>query len=131
MPLPWTDFLSCSQVLLCPSPLQYDPSTTDINNDPEEMSYWIEVLMQGIPTVVEKAAASEGNTSGGWWGGDRGHLLRNLHVRPWSGLQMGWQVPATKTTAVPEQPFPSTPLTQTRCEGLRPLDGCWTCTSGG
>ncbi|RMZ52550.1 hypothetical protein APUTEX25_003693, partial [Auxenochlorella protothecoides] len=43
--------------------IKYDPSTTDINNDPEEMSYWIEVLMQGIPTVVEKAAASEGNTS--------------------------------------------------------------------
>ena len=42
--------------------LRYEPSTIDINVDRDEMDYWIRVLEDGIPTVVEKAAASEGHT---------------------------------------------------------------------
>lgn len=41
----------------------YNPSTIDINNDAVEMAYWIGILQEQIPQVVEKAATSEGSTS--------------------------------------------------------------------
>lgn len=47
---------------LLADPAQYDPSTIDINTDPEEMAFWVGVLQDQIPNVVEKAAASDGNT---------------------------------------------------------------------
>lgn len=40
----------------------YNPSTIDINSDAAEMSYWISILQNQIPQVVEKAAASESST---------------------------------------------------------------------
>lgn len=53
------------------------------------MAYWVKVLQDGIPTVVEKAAASEGNSPGaragmsGWSlhpvGNATGPALRALH----------------------------------------------------
>ncbi|KAL4445797.1 hypothetical protein ABPG77_008996 [Micractinium sp. CCAP 211/92] len=42
--------------------VEYNPSTIDINNDAAEMAYWIGILQDQIPQVVEKAAASEGDT---------------------------------------------------------------------
>ncbi|KAI3438596.1 hypothetical protein D9Q98_001020 [Chlorella vulgaris] len=41
----------------------YNPSTIDINSDAAEMSYWISILQNQIPQVVEKAAASESSTA--------------------------------------------------------------------
>ena len=42
-------------------PAVYTPNTIDINADAAEMSYWVGILADQIPTVVEKAASSEGN----------------------------------------------------------------------
>ncbi|KAL4425789.1 hypothetical protein ABPG75_009805 [Micractinium tetrahymenae] len=42
--------------------VEYNPSTIDINNDAAEMAYWIGILQDQIPQVVEKAAVSEGDT---------------------------------------------------------------------
>lgn len=44
-------------------PAKYNPNTIDINADAAEMAYWIGILQDAIPTVVEKAAASEGCTA--------------------------------------------------------------------
>ena len=41
---------------------KYNPNTIDINCDAAEMAYWVGILQDAIPTVVEKAAQSEGNT---------------------------------------------------------------------
>ncbi|KAG2443313.1 hypothetical protein HYH02_009380 [Chlamydomonas schloesseri] len=38
----------------------YEPNTLDINGDEDECRWWLGVLRQQIPVVVEKAAASEG-----------------------------------------------------------------------
>lgn len=38
----------------------YEPNTLDINSDEEELRWWLDILRQQIPTVVEKACASEG-----------------------------------------------------------------------
>ncbi|KAI7844383.1 hypothetical protein COHA_002181 [Chlorella ohadii] len=43
--------------------VEYNPSTIDINGDPAEMAYWIGILQDQIPQVVEKAAVSEGGTA--------------------------------------------------------------------
>jgi pantothenate kinase len=44
----------------------YQSNTLDIRNDPEEMAYWIGILQSQIPTVMEKAASSQGNTTEAW-----------------------------------------------------------------
>jgi len=44
-------------------PAEYTPDTTDIT-DRAEMEYWIMVLAGQIPTVVEKAIATDGSTKG-------------------------------------------------------------------
>lgn len=48
---------------LLADPKRYEPNTIDINADAAEMAYWVGILQDAIPTVVEKAAASEGNTT--------------------------------------------------------------------
>lgn len=48
---------------LLSNPSKYDPNTIDINADAAEMAYWVGVLQDQIPTVVEKAAASENNAA--------------------------------------------------------------------
>jgi len=53
---------TCEPFPLLSDPLHYNPNTVDINGDDAEMAYWVGVLQDQIPTVVEKAAASEGNT---------------------------------------------------------------------
>ena len=51
-------------VPLCPPlPLphrSYEPDTLDINADPEELRWWLGILREQIPLLVEKAVASEG-----------------------------------------------------------------------
>lgn len=47
---------------LLADPKRYEPNTIDINADAAEMAYWVGILQDAIPTVVEKAAASEDNT---------------------------------------------------------------------
>lgn len=42
--------------------VHYDPNTIDINNDRGELEYWVGVLQNQIPDVVEKAFTSEGGT---------------------------------------------------------------------
>jgi hypothetical protein len=44
--------------------VSYEPNTLDIYSDPEEMAYWLGVLADQIPTVVQKAMACEGTTAG-------------------------------------------------------------------
>ncbi len=41
-------------------PRSYEPNTLDINSDEDELRWWLDILRQQIPTVVEKACASEG-----------------------------------------------------------------------
>jgi bifunctional damage-control phosphatase, subfamily II, fusion protein len=41
----------------------YQPNTIDINNNPSEMAYWAGILKDQVPTVVEKAASSEGGNA--------------------------------------------------------------------
>eukprot|EP00798_Chlamydomonas_sp_ICE-L_P004401 gene4401-14526_t len=38
----------------------YDPNTLDISNDEEELKWWLKVLDDQVPVLVEKAIASEG-----------------------------------------------------------------------
>ncbi|GLI70548.1 hypothetical protein VaNZ11_015467 [Volvox africanus] len=38
----------------------YEPNTLDINSDEEEKQWWINILREQIPVVMEKASASEG-----------------------------------------------------------------------
>ncbi|GIL42264.1 hypothetical protein Vafri_272 [Volvox africanus] len=38
----------------------YEPNTLDINSDEEEKRWWINILREQIPVVMEKASASEG-----------------------------------------------------------------------
>lgn len=49
---------------LLADPDSYEPSTIDITQEPDEMRYWLDVLQKQTPTLVAKAAASEGNTEG-------------------------------------------------------------------
>lgn len=44
---------------LLAEPSSYNPNTIDINSDAAEMAYWVGILQDAIPTVVEKASASE------------------------------------------------------------------------
>ena len=48
---------------LLADPMHYNPNTIDINADAAEMAYWVGILQDAIPTVVEKAAASESNSA--------------------------------------------------------------------
>lgn len=41
---------------------KYVANTIDINSDAAEMAYWVGILQDQIPTVMEKAASSQGNT---------------------------------------------------------------------
>ena len=41
---------------------KYIPNTVDINADAAEMAYWTGVLQDQLPTVMEKAASSQGNS---------------------------------------------------------------------
>ncbi|GIL89535.1 hypothetical protein Vretimale_1901 [Volvox reticuliferus] len=45
---------------LLESSATYEPNTLDINSDEEEKRWWINILRDQIPVVVEKASASEG-----------------------------------------------------------------------
>ena len=53
---------SCEPFPLLLEPSKYIVNTIDINDDEAEMSYWIGILQDQIPVVMEKAASSEGNT---------------------------------------------------------------------
>lgn len=48
---------------LLADPGGYNPNTIDINSDAAEMAYWVGILQDAIPTVVQKAAASENNSA--------------------------------------------------------------------
>lgn len=48
---------------LLADPAHYNPNTIDINSDAAEMAYWVGIFQDAIPTVVEKAAASENNSA--------------------------------------------------------------------
>lgn len=54
---------SCEPFPLLSDPASYNPNTIDINGDAAEMAYWVGILQDQIPTVVEKAAASEDNST--------------------------------------------------------------------
>jgi hypothetical protein len=54
------DSSSPNPALPCPSLRSYEPDTLDINADPEELRWWLGVLREQIPLLVEKAAVSEG-----------------------------------------------------------------------
>ena len=41
---------------------RYVANTIDINADAAEMAYWVGILQDQLPTVMEKAASSQGNT---------------------------------------------------------------------
>jgi len=41
---------------------RYVANTIDVNADADEMAYWVGILQDQLPTVMEKAASSEGNT---------------------------------------------------------------------
>ena len=43
---------------------RYEPNTLDLSRDPEELAYWLSSLEANLPTVVEKAVASEGGGDG-------------------------------------------------------------------
>ncbi|GLC40183.1 hypothetical protein PLESTB_000260200 [Pleodorina starrii] len=45
---------------LLASAATYEPNTLDINSDEEELRWWVRLLREQIPVVVEKASASEG-----------------------------------------------------------------------
>ncbi|GFR49108.1 hypothetical protein Agub_g10904 [Astrephomene gubernaculifera] len=45
---------------LLADPAGYEPNTLNITGDEEELRWWVGVLREQVPTVVEKAAASEG-----------------------------------------------------------------------
>ncbi|CAD7700634.1 unnamed protein product [Ostreobium quekettii] len=47
---------------LLADPDEYEPSTIDINQSEEERTFWLNILEEHIPTIVEKAIASEGET---------------------------------------------------------------------
>lgn len=49
---------------LLADPVKYEPNTLDIAADPAEMEYWLGVLQDQIPTVCEKAVASDGGSKG-------------------------------------------------------------------
>jgi bifunctional damage-control phosphatase, subfamily II, fusion protein len=48
---------------LLADPGGYNPNTIDINSDAAEMAYWVGILQDAIPTVVQKAASSENNSA--------------------------------------------------------------------
>ena len=48
---------------LLADPGGYNPNTIDINSDAAEMAYWVGILQDAIPTVVQKAASSEDNST--------------------------------------------------------------------
>ena len=45
---------------LLADPVQYTPDTLDIWGNRSEMDYWLGVLLDQVSTVVEKAAACDG-----------------------------------------------------------------------
>lgn len=45
---------------LLADPASYEPNTLDVNEDSETFHWWLKILEEQIPTVVEKAIASEG-----------------------------------------------------------------------
>jgi hypothetical protein len=49
---------------LLADPVQYTPDTLDIWGNRSEMDYWLGVLLDQIGTVVEKAAACDGQPGG-------------------------------------------------------------------
>ena len=49
---------------LLAEPQQYEPETFNIVDDPGARSYWLGVLRDSIPGVVDKAALSEQRTPG-------------------------------------------------------------------
>ena len=49
---------------LLAEPLQYTPETFDIVGNPADRRYWLGVLRDSIPGVVDKAAVSEQRTPG-------------------------------------------------------------------
>lgn len=49
---------------LLDDPAGYEPNTVDINSDEEEYTWWLKLLEDQIPTVMEKAVASEGGGDG-------------------------------------------------------------------
>ncbi|KDD72275.1 hypothetical protein H632_c3590p0, partial [Helicosporidium sp. ATCC 50920] len=78
---------------LLPDIQSYSPSTVDIGADPAELQYWVDLLRLQIPTVVEKAAASEQAREAGWqhsaaqrraasFGRTLDHHLRSLRANP-------------------------------------------------
>lgn len=67
--------------------LQYDPNTIDINNDRGELEYWVGVLQNQIPDVVEKAFTSEGGTKGEYQENHRPFLFRINATYDAPGLQ--------------------------------------------
>ena len=48
---------------LLKDPAAYTPDTSDLNNA-EQRDYWIQVLKDQLPTVVEKAISTDGSTPG-------------------------------------------------------------------
>lgn len=48
---------------LLSDPAGYSPDTSDLS-DPDELEYWINVLAGQVPTVIEKAIACYGSTTG-------------------------------------------------------------------
>ena len=54
---------NCEPFPLLSQPERYTPDTSDLT-DRTELEYWLNVLAGQIPTVVEKAIATDGATDG-------------------------------------------------------------------
>ncbi|GJP44935.1 hypothetical protein CLOM_g4333 [Closterium sp. NIES-68] len=64
---------------LLADPLSYEPNTVDLS-DPDEREYWLGILQDHIPNLVEKAVASEGATEDARRRGDAFALAFRAHL---------------------------------------------------